>query len=51
MEDMKKISGNRVEFHEEEAAVHDTFLIANILGWEESAQGVISEMGTFISKF
>lgn len=51
VEDMKKISGNRVEFHEEDAAVHDTFLIANILGWEESAQAVISEMGTFIGKF
>lgn len=50
VEDMKKIGGNRVEFHEEDAAVHDTFLIANILGWEESAKGVISEMGAFISK-
>jgi acetyl esterase/lipase len=51
VEEMKKISGNRVEFHEEDAAVHDTFLTANALGWEESARGVISEMGAFIGKF
>lgn len=50
VEEMKRTAGNRVEFHEEEGAVHDTFLTANILGWEESATGVISKMGTFIGK-
>jgi hypothetical protein len=49
--EMGRIQSNRVEFHEEDAAVHDTFLLAGILGFEESAQEVILKMGTFIRKF
>jgi acetyl esterase/lipase len=51
VEQMKQIKGNLVEFHEEDAALHDTFLIAALLGFEESAQEVISAMGVFIHKF
>ena len=48
---MKTFEDNLVEFHEEDAALHDTFLLASILGFEESAQEVISTMGAFIGKF
>lgn len=42
--------GGSVELREEDAAVHDTFLLAEKLGWEESAGKVISAMGKFIRR-
>ena len=42
--------GGSVELREEDAAVHDTFLLAEKLGWEESADKVISAMGEFIRR-
>ncbi|EPE24941.1 alpha/beta-Hydrolase [Glarea lozoyensis ATCC 20868] len=47
---MKDVKDNHVDFHEEDAALHDTFLLASILGFEESAQEVILKMGTFVRK-
>ena len=46
--EMKEIAANQIELHHEEAALHDTFLVADRLGFEESARKVVSAMGAFI---
>lgn len=48
--EMKQVEGNRVEVHTEDAALHDTFLLAEVLGFEDSARKVVSSMEDFIRK-
>lgn len=47
-EDMQKVPGNIVDIFCEKDAVHDTIIIGNVLGWEESAQGVAAKVGEFV---
>ncbi|KAI1865287.1 hypothetical protein JX265_005596 [Neoarthrinium moseri] len=47
-EEMKQIEGNKVVFHAEDAALHDTFLLGDTLGFEESARDVIAAMRSFV---
>lgn len=42
--------GSVVEFHIEENAVHDTFLVGDIMGFEDSAWSVAYEMAGFVKK-
>ncbi len=48
--EMRGIKGNQIELRQEDAALHDTFLVAEILGFEESAREVVSAMGAFIRR-
>ncbi|KAM7201287.1 Alpha/Beta hydrolase fold [Rhypophila sp. PSN 637] len=49
--EMKKFDrGNRVEFKEEDAAPHDTFLVADKLGFEESAEDVLRATAEFVQR-
>ncbi|KAF7531194.1 hypothetical protein G7054_g9119 [Neopestalotiopsis clavispora] len=50
VEEMKQVEGNVIELHQEDAALHDTFLVAELLGFEDSARKVISATGDFISR-
>ncbi|KAJ4395967.1 hypothetical protein N0V93_000183 [Gnomoniopsis smithogilvyi] len=47
-EEMRKVPGNRVEVFCEKDAVHDTIILGNVLGWEESAQGVAAKISDFV---
>lgn len=47
-EEMQKVPGNKVDIFCEKDAVHDTIIIGNVLGWEESAQGVATRIGEFV---
>lgn len=47
-EEMKKVDGNKIVFNQEEAALHDTFLVGALLGYEESAKTVVAAMKSFI---
>lgn len=47
-EEMQKVPGNKVDIFCEKDAVHDTIIIGNVLGWEESAQGVAARISEFI---
>ncbi|KAI0115682.1 alpha/beta hydrolase fold-3 domain-containing protein [Nemania sp. FL0031] len=56
-EDIKKwaaetqgVSGNVVELHHEMDAVHDTFLCAELFGFEDSAWEVAAKVGEFVRK-
>lgn len=42
VEEMKSVEGNEVELHFEAIAVHDTLLLGNVLGWEDSINAVMS---------
>lgn len=42
-------AGSVVEFYIEENAVHDTFLLGDIVGFEDSAWKVASEMAQFVA--
>lgn len=46
--EMRGIEGNVVELHNEEDAVHDTYLIGQLMGFEESAWGVASKVAEFV---
>jgi acetyl esterase/lipase len=48
--EMKAVPGNNVEFNYEKDALHDTFLLGSVLGFEESAKSVATEAGKFIEK-
>lgn len=50
-EEMRGIGGNVVETHHEEAAVHDTFLVGDVFGFEKSAWGVAAKIGEFVRQF
>ncbi|ETS86529.1 hypothetical protein PFICI_00357 [Pestalotiopsis fici W106-1] len=43
-------SGQVIELHQEDAALHDTFLVAELLSFGESARKIISATGNFISR-
>ncbi|OTB07855.1 hypothetical protein M426DRAFT_317744 [Hypoxylon sp. CI-4A] len=48
---MRGVGGNMVELHEEDDACHDTFLLGERLGFEESAQSVAARVGEFIRQY
>ncbi|CAJ2508418.1 Uu.00g134440.m01.CDS01 [Anthostomella pinea] len=50
VEEMAGVDGNVIESHLEDAACHDTFLAAKIIGFEESARDVAIAVGGFIRK-
>ncbi|KAI1099524.1 alpha/beta hydrolase fold-3 domain-containing protein [Jackrogersella minutella] len=50
-DEMRGVEGNVVELHVEEAAVHDTFLVSKILGFEKSAWDVAAKIGEFVRTF
>ncbi|KAH7308949.1 alpha/beta hydrolase fold-3 domain-containing protein [Stachybotrys elegans] len=47
-EQMKSVHGNAVDVYLEEAALHDTFLLGALLGFEESADKVAEQVGAFV---
>ncbi|RYC61637.1 hypothetical protein CHU98_g4570 [Xylaria longipes] len=49
-EEMSGVEGNIVEVHREEAAPHDTFVSAELLGFEKSAWDVATKIGKFVGK-
>ncbi|KAJ2970311.1 hypothetical protein NUW58_g9734 [Xylaria curta] len=49
-DEMRGIDGNVVELYHEEGAVHDTFLTAELLGFEKSVAKVAVEIGRFVSR-
>ncbi|KAI1368341.1 alpha/beta hydrolase fold-3 domain-containing protein [Xylaria arbuscula] len=49
-DEMRSIQGNEVEVYHEQDAVHDTFLSAELLGFETSAWEVAQKIGEFVSK-
>lgn len=50
-DEMCGIEGNVVETNTEPAAVHDTFFVADALGFEKSAWEVATKIGEFVRKF
>jgi hypothetical protein len=46
--EMRGVEGNVVELHNEEDAVHDTFLIGQLMGFEESAWRVAGKVAEFV---
>ncbi|KAI0481576.1 alpha/beta hydrolase fold-3 domain-containing protein [Xylaria cf. heliscus] len=50
VDEMRGIDGNEVELNHEEAAVHDTFLTANLLGFERTVSEVAAKIGEFVGK-
>ncbi|KAI1869889.1 uncharacterized protein JN550_005479 [Neoarthrinium moseri] len=50
-DEMRGIEGNVVETNLEPAAVHDTFFVADALGFEKSAWDVAAKIGEFVRKF
>jgi acetyl esterase/lipase len=48
--EMSKIKGNVIEVNHEDAAVHDTFLFGEQLGFEKSAWEVVAKVGEFVRK-
>ncbi|KAI0468008.1 alpha/beta hydrolase fold-3 domain-containing protein [Xylaria cf. heliscus] len=49
-EEMRGIDGNVVELHQEKDAVHDTFLIGELLGFGNSAWDVAAKIGEFVRR-
>jgi hypothetical protein len=47
---MKGVDGNVVELNYEEGALHDTFLLGAVLGFEESARNTALKAGKFIKR-
>ncbi|KAK7755335.1 hypothetical protein SLS62_002561 [Diatrype stigma] len=48
VEEMRAVEGNVVELYHEHAAPHDTFLVSELLGFEESAWAVVAKIGEFV---
>jgi hypothetical protein len=46
--EMHGVEGNVVELHNEEDAVHDTYLIGQLMGFEESAWDVAGKVAEFV---
>ncbi|GAW18435.1 hypothetical protein ANO14919_079100 [Xylariales sp. No.14919] len=51
VEEMRGIDGNVIEVHQEEDAVHDTFLVAELLGFEKTAWEVAERVGEFVRRY
>lgn len=51
VEEMRKVDGNVVELNLEQAAVHDTFLSGDVIGFSESAGTVATRIGEFVRRF
>ncbi|KAF2968768.1 hypothetical protein GQX73_g4855 [Xylaria multiplex] len=51
VEEMRGVDGNVIVTNREEAAIHDTFLTAEILGFEKSAWEVATRVGAFVRKY
>ncbi|KAI1819939.1 alpha/beta hydrolase fold-3 domain-containing protein [Xylaria intraflava] len=49
-DEMRKVPSNVVEIHHEEAAIHDTFLLGEMVGFEKSAWDVAAKVGEFVRK-
>lgn len=49
--EMRGVDGNVVELHNEEGAVHDTFFVGEMMGFEESAWAVAAKVAEFVQKF
>ncbi|KJZ80018.1 hypothetical protein HIM_00732 [Hirsutella minnesotensis 3608] len=49
--EMRGVKGNAVELHSEEDAVHDTFLTAQLMGFEDSAWNVAAKVADFVKKY
>lgn len=49
--EMREITGNVVELHNEEGAVHDTFFAGELLGFQQSAWEVAARVAEFVQKF
>ncbi|KAI2613427.1 alpha/beta hydrolase fold-3 domain-containing protein [Hypoxylon sp. NC1633] len=49
-EEMRAIDGNVLELHQEEGAVHDTFLTGNFLGFEKTSWEVAAKVGEFVAR-
>ncbi|CAJ2511497.1 Uu.00g071220.m01.CDS01 [Anthostomella pinea] len=50
-DEMRGVEGNVVELCYEEGAVHDTFLVGELLGFERSAWEVAAKIGEFVGRF
>ncbi|OTA93657.1 hypothetical protein M434DRAFT_72783 [Hypoxylon sp. CO27-5] len=50
-DEMKRITNNVVELHYEDAAVHDTSLAGQLLGFDKSARSVAERIGAFIRQY
>ncbi|KAI3318354.1 alpha/beta hydrolase fold-3 domain-containing protein [Xylariaceae sp. AK1471] len=50
-DEMRAIDGNVVDIYHERDAVHDTFLIGNIAGFDKSAWEVAAKAGEFVRKY
>jgi hypothetical protein len=48
---MRGVKGNVVELHSEDSAVHDTFFIGELMGFEESAWDVAAKVSEFLHKY
>jgi hypothetical protein len=46
--EMRGVEGNVVELNEENDAVHDTYFIGQLMGFEESAWGVAAKVAEFV---
>ncbi|KAI8628868.1 alpha/beta hydrolase fold-3 domain-containing protein [Xylariaceae sp. FL1651] len=46
--EMDRVEGNEIETYYEEGAPHDTLLVGEKLGWDESAEEVARRIGVFI---
>jgi hypothetical protein len=49
--EMRAVDGNVVEIYHEQDAVHDTFLIGHIAGFDESATEVAVKATGFVRKY
>lgn len=50
-DEMSAIEGNVVETNTEPAAVHDTFFVGDVLGFEKTAWEVAAKIGEFVRRF
>lgn len=48
--EMRGVEGNVVELHSEEDAVHDTFFVGELMGFERSAWDVAARISEFVRK-
>ncbi|KAI1127084.1 alpha/beta hydrolase fold-3 domain-containing protein [Nemania abortiva] len=51
VDEMRGVSGNVVELNHELDAVHDTFLVGELFGFEQSAWEVAAKIGEFVRKY